>query len=83
MAQRPSATAATAKCATNVSIRRDLLEAARASKINLSATLERALIEVLKRERGQQWRDENREAIASYNEHVLKHGVFSDDSRTF
>jgi antitoxin CcdA len=83
MVQRSSASPATAKCATNVSIRRDLLEAARASKLNLSATLERALIEALKRERGQKWREENREAIASYNAHVLKHGVFSDDSRTF
>ena len=83
MVQRPPAISATAKCPTNVSIRRDLLEAARAWKINLSATLERALIEALRREREQQWREENREAIASYNEHVLKHGVFSDESRTF
>ena len=69
--------------ATNVSIRRDLLEAARTSKINLSATLEQALIEKLREAQQRQWPDENRESIAAYNQHVEKHGVFSDDSRSF
>jgi antitoxin CcdA len=71
------------KSATNVSIRRDLLDAARASKINLSATLEQALIEKLREAQDRQWREENRESIAAYNEHVEKHGVFSDGSRSF
>jgi antitoxin CcdA len=71
------------KRATNVSIRSDLLDAARACGVNLSATLERALIEELKQFQQQKWREENREAIAAYNEHVAKHGVFSDGSRTF
>lgn len=79
----PSATRAQAKSATNVSIRRDLLEAARASKINLSATLEQALIEKLRDAHQRQWREENRESIAAYNQHVEKHGVFSDGSRSF
>ncbi|MBM0105709.1 type II toxin-antitoxin system CcdA family antitoxin [Steroidobacter sp. S1-65] len=79
----PPATRAQAKTATNVSIRRELLEAARASKINLSATLEQALIEKLQEAQQQQWRDDNLEAIAAYNQHVEKHGVFSDDSRSF
>ena len=79
----PSAIRAQAKSATNVSIRRDLLEAARASKINLSATLEQALIEKLRQAQQQQWREENRESIAAYNQHVEKHGVFSEGSRSF
>jgi antitoxin CcdA len=79
----PSAPRAQAKSATNVSIRRDLLEAARASKINLSATLEQALIEKLRQAQQRQWREENRESIAAYNEYVEKHGVFSDRSRSF
>lgn len=78
-----SAPRAQAKSATNVSIRRDLLEAARASKINLSATLEQALIEKLRQAQQRQWREENRESIAAYNQHVEKHGVFSDGSRSF
>lgn len=79
----PSATQTLPKSATNVSIRRDLLEAARASKINLSATLEQALIVKLREAQQRQWREENRESIAAYNQHVEKHGVFSDGSRSF
>jgi antitoxin CcdA len=79
----PPATRAQAKSATNVSIRRDLLEAARAEKINLSATLEQALIEKLREAQQRQWREENRESIAAYNQHVEKNGVFSDGSRSF
>lgn len=78
-----SATRAQPKSATNVSIRRDLLEAARASRINLSATLEQALIEKRRAAQDRQWREENRESIAAYNQHIEKYGAFSDDSRSF
>jgi antitoxin CcdA len=71
------------KRATNVSVRSDLLDEARAAGVNLSAALERALgIEIaeLKRKR---WLETNREAIAAYNEYCEKHGVFSDEVRSF
>jgi len=71
------------KRATNVSIRGDLLDAARAAGVNLSATLERALTEELANVKRAQWREENREAIAAYNEHVDGHGTFSDGVRSF
>ena len=71
------------KRATNVSVRRDLLDAAREAGINLSATLERALTDELAEAKRKKWREENRSAIAAYNEHVEKHGVFSDDTRSF
>jgi antitoxin CcdA len=29
------------------------------------------------------WREENRDAIQAYNEHVEKHGTLSDDVRGF
>ena len=72
-----------AKRAVNVTVRSDLLEAARGHDINVSATLEAALIEELRRVRQQTWLDDNREAVAAYNEHVEKHGVFSDGLRKF
>jgi antitoxin CcdA len=72
-----------AKRATNVSIRSDLLDAARDAGINLSATLERAVAEELANVRRARWREENREAIAAYNEYVDAHGTFSDGVRTF
>ena len=72
-----------AKRATNVSIRSDLLEAAREAGVNLSATLERALAEELAGVMRKRWREENRGAIAAYNEYVDEHGTFSDNLRSF
>jgi antitoxin CcdA len=72
-----------AKRATNVSIRGDLLDAARHAGVNLSATLERALAEELASVRRARWREENREAIAAYNDYVDEHGTFSDGVRSF
>jgi antitoxin CcdA len=66
-----------------VSIRSDLLEAAREAGLNLSAALERALTKELAEVNRNKWRQENHEAIVAYNEHVEKHGTFSDDVRTF
>lgn len=72
-----------AKRAANVSVRSDLLDSAREAGLNLSATLETALEHALAEEKRKRWREENREAIATYNEHVEKHGTFSDDVRGF
>jgi antitoxin CcdA len=82
MVRRTSATAIP-KRATNVSVRSDLLAAAREAGVNLSAALERALTEELAEGKRKKWREDNREAIAAYNEHVEKHGTFSDDMRSF
>ena len=71
------------KRATNVSVRSDLLVAAREAGVNLSATLERALTEELAAAKRKKWREENREAIDAYNEHIEKQGTFSDDLRRF
>lgn len=58
-----------AKRATNVSLRGELLEAAREAGVNLSATLERALTDELARLKRKQWREQNAAAIAAYNQH--------------
>jgi antitoxin CcdA len=67
----------------NLSINSDLLTAARELNINLSATMEAALTETVKREQSKRWLAENRAAIVAYNERVDIHGVFSDGWRTF
>jgi antitoxin CcdA len=72
-----------AKRATNVSIRSDLLAAAREAGVNLSATLERALAEELSSVMRKRWREENQGAIAAYNAYVDEHGTFSDKLRSF
>ena len=71
------------KRATNVSVRGELLDAARDAGLNLSATLESALERELAAAKRRKWREDNRDAIAAYNEHVAKHGTFSDDVRSF
>ncbi|MEO6079092.1 MAG: type II toxin-antitoxin system CcdA family antitoxin [Steroidobacteraceae bacterium] len=67
----------------NLTINADLLRYARAQKINLSATLERALVDELRRRQREDWLEHNRDAIAAYNAEVEKQGVFSDGSRAF
>lgn len=74
---------ATSKKPTNVSINRDLLEQAKALKINLSATLEEALAEAVREKQQALWKLENREAISAYNQMVEENGTFSDDLRSF
>ncbi|MFC4311762.1 type II toxin-antitoxin system CcdA family antitoxin [Steroidobacter flavus] len=59
------------------------LEATRAAKINLSATLEQALVKKLSSVPQLQWRQENRDSIEAYNQHVEKHGGFYDKSQSF
>ena len=71
------------KKAANLSINSDLLSQARAMNVNLSATLEQALVETLRQKRQEQWLAENREAIDAYNSRVEEHGVFSDGLRSF
>ena len=72
-----------AKKPTNLSINSDLLSKARKSKINLSATLERALVQQLRQTERENWKSENREAIEALNDLEEKHGLFSDSFREF
>ncbi|MDI1332515.1 type II toxin-antitoxin system CcdA family antitoxin [Pseudomonas sp.] len=71
------------KRTANLSINGDLLNKAKELGINLSATLEYALIEAIKQIQCMQWLEENRKTINAYNEHVETNGVFSDDVRSF
>lgn len=71
------------KQSANLSVNRDLLQKAKKLDINLSATLERALADALREKQRAAWLAENEQAIAAYNDHVDKHGVFSDGLRSF
>ncbi|WP_238624187.1 type II toxin-antitoxin system CcdA family antitoxin [Ectothiorhodospira haloalkaliphila] len=75
--------AAAPKKAANLSINSDLLRKTRKLNINLSATLERALIEELSRQEAVQWVEENHAAIKRYNDFVEKYGCFGDEFREF
>jgi antitoxin CcdA len=71
------------KKAVNLSIDAALLEDARNSNVNLSATLEAALTAKLRQRRREQWLNEHRRAIDAYNEQIEQHGAFSDALRDF
>ena len=78
-----SSRGANTKKATNLSIDRDLLEAARDCGINLSAALEETLAERIRAHRAARWLEDNRGAIDRYNERVARDGVFSEGVRGF
>lgn len=74
---------ASKKKATNVSVNAALLQQAKAFNINLSSTLEQALILKLKQLQADTWQVENKMAINAYNQHIEQNGVFGDDVRAF
>ena len=67
---------------TNLTINSDLLARARRLKLNLSATLERALAEQVQQAERARWLEENRSAIAAANRLVDEDGRFADDYPT-
>ncbi len=67
----------------NLTVRKDLLDAAREAGMNLSAVLEEALAEKVARMKREQWLRENREAVEAYNELVQGQGSFGDSVRSF
>jgi antitoxin CcdA len=69
--------------AANVTVNADLLRRARELDVNLSQTLETALIEAVRARARERWLAENREAIEAYNRHVDRHGTFGDKLRGF
>ncbi len=71
------------KVAANLTVRADLVRAARALDLNLSEVLESALEHELREAARRTWLAENEDAIAAYNARVEKRGVFSDAWRRF
>ena len=71
------------KKATNVSINSDLLAKAKVLKINMSATLENALADIVAARQRELWKEENRAAIGAYNQLVEEHGMAGDGLRSF
>lgn len=71
------------KKAANLSINIDLLNQAKVLHINLSATLEQALTEIIRDKHRQQWLEDNQQSIMQYNQRVEAEGCFSDSLRNF
>jgi antitoxin CcdA len=68
---------------THLSVNSDLLAKSRALRINLSATLERALETELAAAQAESWKKKNAAAIRAYNAFVDENGCFGDEFREF
>ena len=71
------------KAPTNLSLRIDLVQRAKALDLNLSDVLERALEKAIREEEQVRWLAENKEAIEQYNAFVEEHGYFGEEFREF
>ena len=71
------------KKSANLSVNSDLLKKAKGLNINLSATLEHALIQQVKKVERDTWLKENKQAINSLNDLSEENGLFSDSYRNF
>lgn len=60
---------------TNVSLREDLVQAAREMEINISQVAEAALTEAVRKAAAERWLAENREAIENFNKWVETNGM--------
>ena len=80
---QPTINKRTPKKPTNVTVDTSLLVEAKSLKINLSATLEKALINEVREAKAKQWRVDNKSAINHCNELADKNGLFSDKHRAF
>ena len=65
------------KRAANVFVDSDLLDEALQLRIDISETLERHLRTIVKAEREKRWLKDNREAIASINSFIDRHGLLA------
>lgn len=70
------------KKATNLSVNSNLLEKARVLKLNLSATLENALADEVRKAERAQWLRRNQDAIDAANKLAEEMGLFADSYKT-
>lgn len=60
---------------SNLSLDADLVAEARALDINVSRAAEEGLARAVSEEKARRWKEENREAMESWNAYVEKHGL--------
>jgi len=71
------------KRATNVSLRADILESAKALEINISEAAERGVGMAVAEAQAEQWIEKNKAALDSSNAFVEQHGVPLSKYRQF
>jgi antitoxin CcdA len=69
------------KRAVNLFVDTELLDEARRLRINISETLEHRLRSIVRAEQEKRWLEDNREAIASINSFIDRHGLLASKLR--
>ena len=68
---------------TNLSLNAKVLEMARDLGMNVSQTVDALLTEEVRRRYWERWNEQNRDAVAAYNERVARDGLPLARYRTF
>jgi antitoxin CcdA len=71
------------KRATNLTLNAKVLDMARELGMNISQTVDALLAEEVRKRYWERWNDENKEAIAAYNERVEREGLVMQKYRSF
>lgn len=72
-----------AKRSANLSLSADVLDAAKALRINISQVCDRHLREVVREEQARRWQHEHADFVATYNSTLEVEGLPLDEFRTF
>lgn len=72
-----------ARSKVNLTLDSDVTNEARALGLNMSRLAEGAIVEAVRIERNQRWREENKEAIDAYEQEIEKSGLPLSKHRTF
>lgn len=76
-------TATTQRKATNLTLDQRLVAEAKELEINVSRIAEEAISEAVRAEKNRRWKEENREALESWNEWVRENGLPLEKYRLF
>ena len=71
------------KRATNLTLNAKVLDMARELGMNISQTVDALLAEEVRKRYWERWNDENKDAIAAYNERIEREGLVMQKYRTF
>lgn len=63
------------KKAVSLTISEDVISTARDMKLNTSRAAESGIRQAIREQKEQQWREDNKDGIASYNEWTQKNGI--------
>ncbi|MFC7459607.1 type II toxin-antitoxin system CcdA family antitoxin [Hydrogenophaga defluvii] len=71
------------KKATNLTLNAKVLEMAKSMGMNISQTVDALLAKEVERRYWERWNEDNKEAVAAYNERIRRDGIWGSQYRSF